>query len=254
MTPAFFGPEGQQLLGIHHPPRGPAKNAGVVLCPSAPQDRSRSHWALRKLAEQLARNGFDVLRFDLRGTGDSNGELRDTTPEQWVEDVGRAVQELKALSGVRKVSLVGFRLGAILGARAAAEGLALDTLILWEPLVQVWDWMARVQLQEEETRLREFFFPPPPEAFEVGGFLLGPELFAKWKALELTQVPPWKPRTEVVVAEDGAHYRMLRQAWGILGLAPRWHEVGGAQPDAVEGALLGNEALDAICRLLGEKR
>ncbi|MFZ5442714.1 MAG: alpha/beta fold hydrolase [Myxococcota bacterium] len=253
MTPGFFGPEGEQLLGIHHPPRGAARGVGVLLCPSAPPDRSRSHWALRKLAEQLARGGFDVLRFDLRGTGDSNGELDDTTPEQWIEDVHRAAKELKALSGVRRISAVGFRLGAILAARAATGGLALDTLVLWEPVVDGGTWIERLQQQEAEQHRREHHFHTPLDPLEVYGFELPSRLFAQWRALELAPFLPAKGRTEVVVAEDELpDFRRLRRAWE--GRSVNWHRVGGVQPDAVEGALLGNEALDAIARLLGEKR
>jgi len=55
MNPSFFGPPGEQLLGVHHPPRAGARGLGVVLCPAAPLEAVRSHWAFRKLAEQLAK-------------------------------------------------------------------------------------------------------------------------------------------------------------------------------------------------------
>lgn len=249
MNPSFFGPEGEQLLGIHHPARGASKDAGVVLCPPAPQERSRSHWALRKLADQLSKVGFDVLRFDLRGTGDSSGELEDTNPEKWVEDVRRAARELKDLTGVRRVSLVGFRLGALLAARATAEGLAVDHLVLWEPVINVWNWMAQLQVLEDEAYRRELHVHASVGAHEVYGFELPPALFEQWKALDLCQAPPWKARTAVVVAEDSAHLARLRLTWARTGQAATWHEVSGAKA-AATGALLGNEALDEITSVL----
>lgn len=253
MTPSFFGPEGEQLLGIHHPARGASKSHGVVLCPPAPQERARSHWAFRKLAEQLAKAGFDVLRFDLRGTGDSNGELEDTTPQQWVEDVKRAVKELKDITGHRKLSVVGFRLGALLSAQAASDGLALDTLVLWEPVVSVANWIARVQQLEEEVHRRELHFPPPFDPSDVYGFRLPPALLEAWRALDFAWISPWKARTEIVVAEDNAHFARLHRTWEKSGQSATWHHVGGPASGAT-GALLGNEALDRIVALLGERR
>src|ERR1044071_4528450 len=112
MDPHFFGRSERQLFGIYHSPRGKERQHGIVLCPPAPQEYMWSHMAYRKLAGLLARDGFHVLRFDYYGTGDSAGESREGTLAEWRENLVAAVKDLEECSGVAKVSLLGFRLGA----------------------------------------------------------------------------------------------------------------------------------------------
>jgi alpha-beta hydrolase superfamily lysophospholipase len=135
--PIYFGAEGRPLFGFYHPPReGPWRGVGVVLCPPIGTDRTRSDRAYRHLAERLAEAGFACLRFDLFGTGDSGGD--ESAPgllQSWLDDVGLAIQELRARSGAQKVSLVGLRLGATLAMLYAAERGPVDSLVLWSPYV-----------------------------------------------------------------------------------------------------------------------
>jgi pimeloyl-ACP methyl ester carboxylesterase len=252
MNPAFFGPPDEQLLGIHHPARGASRGVGVVLCSPAPMELARSHWAFRKLADQLSKVGFDVLRFDYRGTGDSNGELVDTTAQHWVADIKRATTELKDVAGVRKVALVGFRLGGLLAAAAASEGLSLEALVLWEPVVSTSNWLAQLELIDADVH-REFFTVTRPEPDSVLGFLLPLELRRNWESLDLTSVPPCSVKTSVVVAQMTTQLDRLEHAWKAAGREAAWHVVASASGDG-KGALLGNEALDKIAAVLGERR
>lgn len=254
MNPSYFGPPGEQLLGIHHAPRGNSRGIGVVLCPPAPHEATRSHWAFRKLAEQLTKAGFDVLRFDYRGTGDSAGDLADTTPGLWTEDIKRAVRELKDISGVRKVSAVGFRFGALLLAKAAGEGLMLDTIVLWEPVVSVANWFARLELIDDELR-RAMITPAPRGPGELMGFVLPPALEAQWKALDLALLPRWTGgQTAIVSSTESAHLRRLKTAFEASGQSAVWHTVSSDGVDAGQGALLGNAALAQIVTVLGDRR
>lgn len=249
MNPSFFGPAGEQLLGVHHPARGASKNAGVVLCPPAPQETARSHWAFRKLAELLGKNGFDVLRFDYRGTGDSNGELDQTTPAMWVEDIKRATKELRDLTGLRKISAVGFRFGALLLAKAASEGLSLDSLVLWEPVVSAANWVAQLRLIERQL-YRDLSRPPKEDPAIVLGFVMSDALRRSWEALELTDVPIWSPKTNIVASAESAHFTRLARHLKRHHQNAHFHFVGTTGNDAKAGALLGNEALEKIAEVL----
>jgi len=250
MNPAFFGPPGEQLLGVHHPPRGTSRGVGVVLCPPAPQEFARSHWAFRKLAEQLAKAGFDVLRFDYRGTGDSAGDLSETSPQTWVEDIRRAVKELKAVTGLRRVSAVGFRLGALLLAQASSEGVALEAVVLWEPVVNAANWMEQLRLVERQLH-REFNHPPKETRESLLGFVLSRSQLDQWEALELTSVPPWPAKTSVVSSNPSVHLDRLERTLTRRRQPVTFHRLTSAAGDAKTGALLGNEALEQIVAVLG---
>jgi pimeloyl-ACP methyl ester carboxylesterase len=77
-------------------------------------------------AEALARN-FTVLNYDRRGRGASG----DTLPYA----VAREVEDIQTLLGAAggSASVLGLSSGAVLAAEAAASGLPIDRLIMWEP-------------------------------------------------------------------------------------------------------------------------
>ncbi len=109
---------GETLLGIlHRPPHvggsasAPATAVGIVVIVGGPQYRAGSHRQFVQLARALAQAGHPVLRFDVRGMGDSTGTQRSF--EQISPDVGAAINALqRALPEVRKIALWGLCDGA----------------------------------------------------------------------------------------------------------------------------------------------
>jgi pimeloyl-ACP methyl ester carboxylesterase len=95
----------------------------------------RAHRAFRQLAMLLSKAGFPVLRFDYFATGDSGGAGEEGDVARWVTDVGMAIDELKDMASVPKVSLVGLRVGAALAASAAVRRSDLDQVLLWDPVI-----------------------------------------------------------------------------------------------------------------------
>lgn len=132
MNPVSFGPDGQ-LYGVVSEASGSAERA-VLICPPLGQEMIRSHRAVRRLAERLAENGADVLRFDYFGTGHSQGGDDDGTPQRWVNDVRSAADFLRSVSVAGTVTVVGLRMGALLA--LAAEVRAVRRMLLWDPIVE----------------------------------------------------------------------------------------------------------------------
>jgi pimeloyl-ACP methyl ester carboxylesterase len=133
-SPLVFEAAGGWCFGWHHPARGPPRGVGVVLCRPFGYEAICAYRTYTMLAEGLAQDGFDVLRFDYQGTGDSSGN--DTDPDRvqaWLASVAAAVHELRRVSGVSRIALGGVRLGATLAMRAAAALGGVDALVLWAP-------------------------------------------------------------------------------------------------------------------------
>jgi pimeloyl-ACP methyl ester carboxylesterase len=137
VVPVVFGPNGSQLMGIYHAPDPRAALAiGVVLCNPLGYEAMCAHRTYRHLAKRLATAGFDVLRFDYHGTGDSSG--RGDEPDRlraWIDSVGAAVDELRAIAGVTAIDLFGVRFGGTLATLAASERRDIRDLVLWAPVV-----------------------------------------------------------------------------------------------------------------------
>jgi pimeloyl-ACP methyl ester carboxylesterase len=87
---------------------------------------SRAFGPMPKLAALLASN-FTVFTYDRRGRGESG----DTQPY----DVAREVEDIEALikEAGGSASLLGLSSGAQLGLEAAASGLRVDKLVMYEP-------------------------------------------------------------------------------------------------------------------------
>jgi pimeloyl-ACP methyl ester carboxylesterase len=143
MHVCYFGSSSQPLFGVFdEPPIGNASRGGVVLCYPHGADYATAFRTFRILSTRLARAGFHVLRFDYLGTGDSSGEIDDASLPQWIDNVVTAVGEMRKSRELREVSLVGLRLGATLGALAAAESRQVDRLVLWEPVTDGREYVA----------------------------------------------------------------------------------------------------------------
>ena len=137
MFPLFFGDRGHQLYGVYHMPSDEASSrAGVVICQPVLHEYADARRALRALAESLARAGLHVLRFDYRGTGDSQGSGEQCDVAGWTADIETAMEELKASRGLDEVGLVGLRFGATLAAQVAVRRDDVPYMVLWEPIVK----------------------------------------------------------------------------------------------------------------------
>jgi exosortase A-associated hydrolase 1 len=100
-----FACESETLFGILARPEQPA-DLGIVVIVGGPQTRVGSHRQFVLLARALAAAGYPVLRFDVRGMGDSTGEQRNF--EHITPDIRAAIDEIQAASPtVKRVMLWG---------------------------------------------------------------------------------------------------------------------------------------------------
>lgn len=161
MVPFLFGSPTRTLVGIYHPrlPAAPPR-AAVVLCNPFGHEAIRAYRFGKVLAERLARNGCDVLRFDYYGTGDSGGTDDDADLAAWAGDLANARRELLRRSGLPTCRIVGIRLGGLVALSAAATqpGLA-DRVIAWDPVVDGAKYLAYLARRHRETLEIAFSVP-----------------------------------------------------------------------------------------------
>src|SRR5690242_19479809 len=132
----WFGSGSYSLAAHLDLPPSPSARLGAVLVPPFGWEDVCSYRSLRFLGQTLAANGIPALRFDLPGTGDSSGSATDSgLVDAWIQSVCDAVAELRLITGVENVTVVGIRLGAMLAAAAAARGADFKDMVLWGPAV-----------------------------------------------------------------------------------------------------------------------
>lgn len=206
MLAFHFGDADRPLLGVYHPPRGErVRDRAVLICPPAALEYIRSHWAMRQLASALARAGFPVLRFDYSGTGDSWGEFTDGSLRLWQADAAAAARELSDNAGMKKMVVVGLRLGAAVAA-LAFQNLACEQLILWDPVVRGSEYLATLRALDRK-RADKWNYPPPPPpppppetgvaGEEILGFAFPRRLIEELEGLDLADAA--SPKRSVVL-------------------------------------------------------
>lgn len=132
---------GQHLIGIlHHAASTP--RLGILIVTGGPQYRIGSHRQFLLLARAFAAAGFPTLRFDYRGTGDSEGPFRGF--EHIEADIEAAIDALfDRTRGVERVVLWGLCDAASAILLYAARDPRIAGLLLVNPWVREPDGEAR---------------------------------------------------------------------------------------------------------------
>jgi pimeloyl-ACP methyl ester carboxylesterase len=169
MNLLFFGNSNRQLFGAYHPPSSSAQTRGAaLLCPPWGPEYFSCHRILRGLAARLSDAGFHVLRFDYYGTGDSAGEREDGTLDTWCEDAALAMEELRDMSGCTRMTVVGVRLGAVVGWRLARASEEVDQVVMWDPVADGSTYVRELlETQEKVDRWSLSKAPPRPPGERV---------------------------------------------------------------------------------------
>lgn len=205
-VPIYFGLDGRQLFGCHHySAAGAGRDLGIVVCSPLGHEYIRAHRSLLQLTRRLVDRGYPVLRFDFYGWGDSAGDSGEGSIDQWLRDVGLAVDELRRRSMIGRVGLVGLRLGGALAA-LAAERNELHSLVLWDPVIDGRDHLEDLRRQHDELLLYGNIAPPRQAGQmpldEALGFPLPDRLRLDIEAIDLLAAD-FRSVDRVLVIESG---------------------------------------------------
>jgi len=131
----FSNRNGERLFAFEHLVES-ASDIGVVFCAPFGEEKSRAYRVLAKFARYLSERGIPSLRFDSKGSGDSEGDMVDMTVDSLVEDTCDAISLLKARTKVKRVVLIGLRFGATVAALTAERDERVNSLVLLSPILR----------------------------------------------------------------------------------------------------------------------
>lgn len=174
----------EQRFAIYHEPQGPVRGTVLTVHPFA-EEMNKSRRMIGLGARALAKAGLAVLQVDLRGCGDSAGELAETTWDDWLDDIRLGCDWLAARHGGPRW-LWGTRAGCLLAADAARQMGGDFDFLFWQPQTsgrQVLQQFLRLkmasQMQQGSTKgLTEAMQRDLTEGrvVEVAGYRLGPAI------------------------------------------------------------------------------
>lgn len=152
-----------KLIGIHSSPSSgtAAPTTGIVIVVGGPQYRAGSHRQFVLLARTLAGSGYPVLRFDIAGMGDSEGEQQSF--ETATDDIRAAIDQIQRHTpSLTKIVLWGLCDGAsaALLYLQNEQDSRVAGLCLLNPWVRSTESLARTQVKHyylERLQQRDFW-------------------------------------------------------------------------------------------------
>lgn len=135
--------QGKKIFGvIHRPLNASGPCPGVVICPGFGGNKSGKFRVFVEIAEQLAKQGIAVLRFDYRGAGDSEGEFSAITIESQVSDALAALDFLAQDNTIdtARLGIVGRSLGGMISVLASSRYHKVKSVALWAPVFTTDHW------------------------------------------------------------------------------------------------------------------
>lgn len=183
-VPIYFQSSGRTLFGWLHGHAGHGET-GVIICKPFGFESISSHLSVRALADAAADVGVPSLRFDYTGTGDSVDIAAGCDQiETWTQDILAAVDELRRRTHVKRVCVLGLRLGALLAALAASRCDAIQAMVAIAPIISGRRYLRELKTFELAGSVDGLQLNSDG-SLEVSGFLLHAATVATLSAIDL---------------------------------------------------------------------
>ena len=133
-SPIAFKSEGQQIVGIFHvPDTGKGPFPAVLFLHGFTGSKQEAHRMFVTTARRLAERGIVSLRFDFRGSGDSQGSFAEATLGGEVADARTALAYLRARPEVdsKRTALLGMSMGGLVASYVLGSDATIQHAVLW---------------------------------------------------------------------------------------------------------------------------
>lgn len=127
-----FENKGQKIIGIFHQPDVELPPA-IIMCHGWTGDKAE-HGLFTKAAKEFCKNGFAVLRFDFRGSGESEGKFENITFTEEASDLRFAIEFMKRHNiNKEKICLLGLSMGGAVS--VLIYNPKIRAIVLWSPAI-----------------------------------------------------------------------------------------------------------------------
>ncbi len=151
----FFNSDGYKLFGMLYQPEIESERGYIICHPFGPE-KYLAKPVFVQVARLLCHNGINVLLFDLRGYGDSEGKFSEACISDWKMDVISACNLLQSNYHISDIGFIGLRLGAFIGIEVAAKYSIFNHSLFIEPILNpIYDFneVLRTKLFHELRKL-----------------------------------------------------------------------------------------------------
>lgn len=173
-----LGEEGRRIFGICEYPSSGKSFPTVLMFHGFTGEHIVSTFKFPRLSRRLVERGIATIRFDFRGSGDSEGEFDEMSPLTELrdaEEVFEFAQTLEWCSG--KFGVIGYSLGGMVASIFAGRHPEISALLLWSPVIM-----------NQEFFHREDYTSEAGEKFrDVLGLKLGPLFFEDGRSVDASE-------------------------------------------------------------------
>jgi alpha-beta hydrolase superfamily lysophospholipase len=251
--PVVFGDPGRPLAGRVHEASGQLLGA-VVICNPWGYEENCAHAAFQQLAHRLSERGFEVLRFDYEGCGDSWGDS--TEPQQlarWIASCGAAISFMSERTGCA-VGVIGLRMGATLCALASAAHPVAAT-VLWDPIVNGHRYLRGIRAVSM-MGVKSGPVPSEPGSLMTIGHYLNANTVEDLERLDLKTLTEVRLGETLIIGRPAApDPKRLSASLQALGVQATLEEYAGTDKlldCAAEQAVIPGEIIDRIAHWMAE--
>lgn len=129
--PVTFKSHGKQIVGMMHLP-AMSNPPAVIICHGYFGSKEGAFYVLVEAAREICKKGFAVLRFDYRGSGDSEGEFDKQTIMTMTEDFDAAISFLGSQQvNAAKVGVIGHSKGGTIAILSALKHRNVKAVAAW---------------------------------------------------------------------------------------------------------------------------
>ena len=132
----------QHIFAVLHKPIHLEQFPVVLICHGLGGHKVGRYRVYVDIAHHLAKSGIGTLRFDYRGSGDSEGDFHDITMEDQVSDTLVAMRFLEIHPQVDndRIGLLGRSFGGAVSVIAASQYKRIKSFCLWSPIYNANQW------------------------------------------------------------------------------------------------------------------
>jgi amino acid adenylation domain-containing protein len=205
VIPSFFLSGDDSLFSVRYRPVGQQPIGTVVLAHSIGHEYTRAYRNLQQLAVHLCQIGFEVLRFDYAGTGNSQGDCAELTVDQMRQNLIDAKKYAAEKSAAQTTAVIGVRLGATVASSLPIA--TFDHTILWDPVksgaafLSMLEGFHQRELQDQ-TRFN-VVRKADPKFDQLYGHAMNPTKRASLASLRLTL----RPDHQVISTDDEIYWQ-----------------------------------------------
>ena len=129
MENVTFLSEGQKIVGVLHLPE---KKGPPCVISSHGLLSSKESEKYIALGERLSQEGIAMLRFDLRGIGESEGRIEEDTISRRITDLGSAIEFIRSRRDMKnRIGLLGSSLGGYISLIKASAEEKVRAVVIW---------------------------------------------------------------------------------------------------------------------------